>query len=254
MNNALLGFTGFIGSTLAKQHAFQDTYNTKNSDAIDGKTYDIVVCAAAPGVKWMANKNPEDDWASISVLMRHLKTIHAGHFVLISTVDVYPKPLAVDEKTPINPEENSPYGKHRYMLEQFVAQTFPRHTIVRLPGIFGDGMKKNIIYDFINNNQIEKVDPNGQFQFYNVERLWKDIQIAMKNNISLINMTSKPLTAGEVYAAAFGKPLLNTGNTSPARYDMHSIHAELYGGHTYMFDKAKVLYEITQFITAQRRK
>ena len=45
---------------------------------------------------------------------------------------------------------DSTYGRNRARLESWVRATFPEsHLVVRLPGIFGPGMKKNIIFDLV---------------------------------------------------------------------------------------------------------
>ncbi len=254
MKSALLGCTGFVGSTLVKQVSFNDTYNTKNIASIDGKEYDLVVCAAAPGSKWLANKNHKEDWVSISVLIDHLKRTKINQFVLISTVDVYPRPVNVDETTTIDPEQNTSYGQHRFLLEEFVSKSFSTHIIVRLPGIFGEGIKKNIIYDFIHSNETDKIHPKSQFQFYNLAHLWDDIQTAIEADINLMNIVTEPVSTREIYEAVFGKPFLNMAGTAPVVYDVRSIHATLYGGNHYMFDKKTMLHEIRNFIVTQRSK
>jgi hypothetical protein len=70
MKSALVGHTGFVGGTLLRQRSFDDLYNSRNVEALAGKTYDLVACAAAPGVKWKANQEPEQDLASIRRLRR----------------------------------------------------------------------------------------------------------------------------------------------------------------------------------------
>ena len=72
MKKALIGFTGFIGSTLIRQSHFDELYRSTNIDEIRGKNFDLIVCAAAPAWKWLANKNPEDDYAKVSALIDSL--------------------------------------------------------------------------------------------------------------------------------------------------------------------------------------
>ena len=59
--NALIGFSGFVGNTLLKQASFQNLYRSTNISDIQNKSFDTVVCAGAPAVKWMANKEPEQE-------------------------------------------------------------------------------------------------------------------------------------------------------------------------------------------------
>ena len=112
MLKALIGHTGFVGGNLASQVAFDTTYNSTNIEDIRGRAYELVVCAGAPGAKWKANEDPDGDRASIERLMSCLASVSADHAVLISTVDVYPEPIKVNEETAIEQDEGSPYGRH----------------------------------------------------------------------------------------------------------------------------------------------
>ncbi|WP_321004356.1 NAD(P)-dependent oxidoreductase [Eisenbergiella porci] len=70
--------------------------------------------------------------------------------VLISTIDVFKSPLAVYEDSAIDMDGLQPYGYNRRVLENWVRENYPEALIVRLPGLFGEGIKKNFIYDIIN--------------------------------------------------------------------------------------------------------
>lgn len=147
--DALIGYTGFVGSNLALQHKFDMLFNSRNIDEITSNEYDLVVCAGAKGVKWYANQFPEDDLNGIRKLCDKFGEIKTRRFILISTVDVYKNPVMVDEETIIEKEGLHPYGLNRFYLENRVADTFPEYNIVRLPALFGRGIKKNFIYDLI---------------------------------------------------------------------------------------------------------
>jgi len=69
--------------------------------------------------------------------------------VLISTVDVYKKPVDVDEDSIMDTENLHAYGANRLWLEEQVVEEFPEAYIVRLPGLFGKNLKKNFLYDYI---------------------------------------------------------------------------------------------------------
>ena len=72
--NALVGYTGFVGSNLLKQHPFQHLYNSKNISDIAGKSFDLLVFSGAQAVKWWANQNPEEDRAKIQSALDPLET------------------------------------------------------------------------------------------------------------------------------------------------------------------------------------
>ena len=145
MKRALIGHTGFVGQNLQRQSDFDATYNLKNIDDIRGQTFDEIFCAATPPEKWKTNADPESDWRAIERLMSALREARANRFVLISTVDVYPVPRGVNERTPIDPDAAQPYGRHRLRVEMMAGQLFERTIVVRLPALFGPGLKKNTL-------------------------------------------------------------------------------------------------------------
>ena len=157
MTNALIGHSGYVGSTLLRQTRFDAMYRSTDIADIRGSAHELVVCAGAPAQKWIANREPAADREKIEGLMAHLSTIRCKRFVLISTVDVFQSPLGVDEDTPIDEAGLHAYGLHRRMLEKFVAETFEDHLIVRLPGLVGPGLRKNVIFDFLNDNNLQQI-------------------------------------------------------------------------------------------------
>lgn len=88
--DALIGDTGFVGRTLLRQRGFGERFASRNIADIRGRDYDMVVCAAAPAAKWIADRDPEADLANIAALADHLAEITARRLILVSTVDVFP--------------------------------------------------------------------------------------------------------------------------------------------------------------------
>lgn len=255
MKKAIIGYTGFVGNNLISQTNFDDFYNSKNIESIKGKKYDLVVCAGAPAVKWLANKEPIKDKENLQFLMDCLSELSTNKLILISTVDVYPHPINVDEDTIIDEEILQPYGKHRLELEYFVKDKFDT-LIIRLPGLFGQGLKKNIIYDFMNNNIGDWIHKDSVFQFYNLAHLWHDIAIALENNINLINFATEPVSVAEVAKEAFALEFNHIPETNPAYYDMQTKYADLFNHNNlkYLYNKSKTLAEIKEFINSQNLK
>lgn len=212
--NALLGHTGFVGSTLARLHPFDACFNTANIDALDDG-YELVVCAAAPGTKWIANRDPAADRAAIDRLVRALDRVGRARVILISTVDVFGEPYDVDENSV--PVPHQPYGEHRLALEQFVRVRFPDATIARLPALVGPGLRKNALYDLCHDHEVDRLDARAVFQVYPVERLWADLQGAPP----LVHLVAEPLPLGDIARVAFGRTLQD-GTGAPVRYDVRS--------------------------------
>lgn len=247
MNNALIGFTGFVGSTLLKQAHFSELYRSTNIHEIKNREFDVVVCAGAPAQKWIANRDPVDDRKKINSLINHLRTVKCKTFILISTVDVFKEPIGVDESTPVEESGLHAYGLHRRSLEKFVEQHFSNYLIARLPGLVGPGLRKNVIFDFLNNNNLHTIESRGIFQFYPMVNLWFDIQKAREVGLSLVHLTTEPISVADVSLLGFGKPFIQKLENPPARYDMQTRHAQIFGSPTGQYQ-----YSVRETIQAIR--
>jgi nucleoside-diphosphate-sugar epimerase len=251
---ALIGYTGFVGSTLLRQHSFEACFNSSNIDQIRGRSFDLIVCCGARAEKWKANAEPERDLDNIERLTRALGSADAQKVVLISTVDVFLNPVGVDEDSPTPMTGLHAYGRNRRRLEQIVAGRFDAH-IIRLPGLYGRGLKKNVIYDFLHDNEIRKIDSRGVFQFYDVSRLWRDIETAMDNDIQLAHLPPEPVSVADVARAAFDIEFTNEVAPTPAVYDIHTKYAGLFGGsQNYTQTRTDELAGIAAFVADERRR
>lgn len=229
MFNSLIGFSGYVGSTLLKQEDFTYLYRSTNIGDIHNQSFDTLVCAGAPAQKWIANQDPQADRQKIESLITHLKTVQCKTFILISTVDVFKNSMGADEDTPVDESGLHAYGLHRRLLEKFVESHFDNHLIVRLPGLVGPGLRKNVIFDFQNDNNLQAIDSRGIFQFYPMVNLWYDIQVALKAGLKLVHFTAEPVSVASVALEGFGKIFDNAFSGPAATYDMQTKHAQIFG-------------------------
>ena len=146
MRSALVGYTGFVGGNIAASHEFEGLYNSKNIGNAFGKKYDLLVYAGVRAEKFLANRNPQGDRAMIHQAYENIKRIDPKKVVLISTIDVYRETAGKDETSEMPIKDLHPYGKNRLELESLVQRGFDS-LVVRLPALFGKGIKKNFVYD-----------------------------------------------------------------------------------------------------------
>ena len=254
MTNALIGFSGFVGSMLLRQSSFDATYRSTNISDIKGKFFDCLVCSAAPAQKWIANRDPVADRQNIDGLMAHLATVSCKTFILISTVDVFKNPINVDEDTPVVEDGLHAYGLHRRLLELFIQSHFTNHLIVRLPGLVGPGLRKNVIFDFLNNNNLHAIDSRGVFQFYPMINLWYDIQTALDAGLKLVHLTAEPISVADVSGQGFGKPFDHPLAGNSATYDMRTRHAVVFGAEgDYQFNRRETIHAIRAYAQSEPR-
>lgn len=249
--SALIGYTGFVGANLDTQATFSDRFRSLDIDRMRGARYDVIVCAGAPGVKWKANQDPARDQHAIQLLTDVLATVRADRAVLISTVDVYPEPREVDEGTAIDPGAGHPYGQHRLALERFFDERFDTVSI-RLPGLFGAGLKKNVIFDFLHDNDVAQINPESTFQFYDLRRLWGDVELAADARLRLVNFATEPVSVAEVATHGFGFQFTNPTAPAPVRYNMQTGHAGVWGRSSpYLMNRVDVLADIASFVASE---
>lgn len=251
---ALIGYTGFVGSTIARQSNFDDAFNSSNIEAIRGNEYQLVVCAAAPGAKWLANKYPDNDTTSINKLIDSLDFIKSDKFILMSTVDVYDKPIRVNENTKIIEDNLHPYGKNRLILEKYVASRFKNSLTIRLPGLFGPGLKKNLIYDLIHGTYRNYINKASTFQFYPLNNLWQDVTKAIALDLKLVNFATEPISVDELLQRLLGRKKFEDV-VPKVSYEVSSLYAHQLGtSANYMYTKQYILDKIKQFIAIEQQK
>ena len=297
-----MGYTGFVGSNIYAAGDFDVVYNSKNIEKAYGTEPDLLIYAGLRAEKYLANNAPEKDMELIYQAEKNIMRIAPKKLVLISTIDVFKAPRNVDENSVIDTENLHPYGYNRYQLEIWVRENYPDSLIIRLPGLFGQNIKKNFIYDYINvipfmlkeekfrelvgkdseiaeyyelqengfyrvnvpENKKEELkakfkalgfsalnftDSRSVYQFYNLGRLWSDIQIALNKGIKLWHPATEPVSAGEVFKHLTGTDFVNELKGIPANYDYRTIYAKEFGGtDKYICDKKQVLDEIKGFI------
>lgn len=252
MEDALIGYTGFVGSTLLRQHTFGYKLRSTNMSEINGQEFNLIVCAAAPAQKWIANQNPVADRDNISNLISSLSKVRCSKFILISTVDVFKDPVGVNEASNVDEDGLHPYGFNRRHLEKFVEKKFSNHLIIRLPGLVGPGLRKNIIFDLLNQNNLDAIDSRGIFQFYPTANLWFDIQLALKAELKLLHLTSAPLSVNEIALAGFGKCINQSLSSPRSIYDFQSNYASLFGGENfYQYSRREVIQAVRAYAQSE---
>lgn len=149
MRDVLVGCTGFVGGNLAASHTFSACYHSADIHESYGAKPGLVVYAGVRAEKFLANADPEKDRAAVLQAYENLMRIEPKKVVLISTADVYQTPRNVNECTSMKTEGLHPYGLNRFELEQKVRRAFPDALIVRLPALYGKGLKKNFLFDLL---------------------------------------------------------------------------------------------------------
>lgn len=305
--NVLVGYTGFVGSNLYREGNFQKVFNSVNINEAFGLQPELLVYAGVRAEKYLANSNPLQDRENIENAFAQIRKIRPEKLVLISTVDVYGKPFRVDEKSEIRCGQGGAYGANRYLLEQMVREEYPDALIIRLPGLYGENLKKNFIYDYMHKipamlkeekykelslqsplitkvyqagdngffrymgnpaqedqirgefmrlgfTSLSFTDSRSSFQFYPLRYLWKHMCISLEASLKLINITTQPVRADELYYMWEGKKFVNEISPQVPCYDCRSLYAEQLGGKDgYIFNKEFIKTDLLKFIQSRIR-
>ena len=176
MKIGLIGGKGFLGSTFYRclsttSHDF-DLIQRENYNDFIGNKYDILINANGNSKKYLAINEPKRDFLeSVSSIQKSLIDFDYLTYVLCSSVDVYDNFIDVNknhEDVEIIPEQISKYGLHKYLGEMLVKNYSNKWLIFRLGGLIGDGLKKNPIFDLINNIPL-RVSIDSSYQYINTD-------------------------------------------------------------------------------------
>lgn len=242
----LIGNTGLVGQTIQKFDHFDHGFNSRNINEVKDvkKNGDELFLSCLPATKWLVNQDLSEDINNIYRILETLKGTNYSKITLISTIDVYnDSPLRVNENYAPNVKKLS-YGNNRYIFELLITEclNYENLKIFRLPAIFNNLIKKNILFDLINNNNVDRINSNSFYQWYNLDNLHKDINKFSTEypDQTLFNLFTEPVFTLDILKLfpehknkiKFGEKLT---------YDYRTVFGE------YIENKENVLKEIQKF-------
>lgn len=246
----LIGSTGLIGKTISEKITFGLAYNSKNmgSYSQEVQNENDLYLACLPATKWLVNQDPQKDMKNILQILDTLKTRTYKNVVLFSTIDVYNgSPSGVEET--YEPEITKlDYGSNRYQFEIKVREQlkFDRLSIFRLPALYGKHIKKNVLFDLLNNNNVDEINTNSAYQWYGLENLVRDVQIYSETypTESVFNLFPEPIETKEI-VKLFPEYVIPE-QTKRIEYN----YKTKFGG--YIQSKEDSLRQIQEFVSASR--
>lgn len=248
----LIGDTGLVGTTLQESINFDLKFNSKNISnfSIPKNCNAELYLSCLPAAKWLVNKNLKADIQNINHIIDKISTYEYKRIVLFSTIDVYnDSPLGSNEDYSPN-ISNLSYGNNRYLFELFVRSflTTEDLKIFRLPALFNKHIKKNILFDLLNNNNIQNINPNSAYQWYNLDNLANDIEenSFLLHKQTIFNLFPEPVETSEILSMFDIKI-----QSSQSRIDYN--YETKYGNSGYIKNKHDSLKEIQEFVNAYRK-
>jgi hypothetical protein len=252
----LIGNTGTIGKTLKEGLKFDYEFNSKNIHEllnldIDPTTTDLYLCCL-PATKWLINQNPQLDLNNIMSILNILTKKEYNNIILYSTIDVYNGvPLESDESYPLQISIPN-YGSNRFLFEELISNTvkYKKLLILRLPALFGKHIKKNILFDLLNDNEIHKINYNSQYQWYNLDNLIRDTNLYLNKNSTVNNLFPEPICTSKILEI-FGINKTQVDTNSKEIIYNYKTNEHLNG---YINSKEEILKKIEKFIFNYKNK
>ena len=249
-----MGGSGLIGTTLQEQHKFDLVFSSKDAhkiDKLDLNGYDIWL-SCLPATKWKVNEDIEEDIYNMQYIIKLLHKFKFNNIILFSTIDVYvDSPLESNEWYAPNISEFN-YGTNRRLFEIMVSQllSYNNLKIFRLPALFGKHIKKNIIFDLLNNNQVDKIKTKSSYQWYDLNDLYKDVQDRLLLSPKVFNLFPEPIPTKRIIELFPQYKDIVDNVEQGSIYVFKTIHT----GTGFLYNKEISLAKLAKFIHEARSK
>jgi len=142
-------------------------------------------------------------------------------------------------------EHNSDLEKYYKLLDNgfYQCKDLPQNEKINLRQIFME----------LKFTALNFTDSRSVFQFYPLDRLWGDINIAMENGLHIWHAATEPIAAAEIYQYMEGTEFVNELGITPPYYDYRTKYFSIWGGQNgYICGKDEMLRKIAQFIHNER--
>jgi hypothetical protein len=243
----LVGNTGLIGKTLQESDHFVGI-NTSNINQYGGlvENGDELYLSCLPAAKWVVNQRLGIDIENINSIMRSLSMRRYSKIVLFSTIDVYSEsPVGVNENF-IPTVSKLSYGGNRYLFELYVRSLLKTDDlkIFRLPALYNKHIKKNILFDLINNNNADQINLNSAYQWYNLDKLYSDVIKYSKNypDKTVFNLFPEPIETRDIVS------LFPQYNLTLSANRVEYMYATKYSATPYTMSRQDSFEDIKKFV------
>jgi nucleoside-diphosphate-sugar epimerase len=254
----IIGGQGFVGSAyprLFKRLGLDHQVITRdNFDQFAGQPCDVLINANGNSKKFMADRDPVWEFdASVVSVAKALEAFKAKAYIHLSTGDVYPEthsPEVSREDQLPDVTRMSRYGLHKYIAETLVRGAHDNHLIMRMGGFVGPNLKKNAVYDMLNDAPIW-LHRDSELQFISTdsaaEIVWTVFQNGARNET--VNLGARGVVKiGDLFDRLKPKSEFQP-DAKPVRFEISVDKLETLYGAPLPESRA----EVDAFLTAQGR-
>lgn len=231
MKILLLGHTGFVGQAIYR-------YLRKKNYTIEGlnrsslyypnRICDIVINCAGNSKKYLVDKDYNAArWIEEGIL-ENLQSIVTKRIIHISSIDA---------------EEHSNYGSLKRFVEQAVRNIYSDFCILRLGGLVGERLSKNVVYDLLNDIPL-RLTLDSVFNFIHTSTVAEIVEHLIKNwkSQEIINVAAnRSISVGEISKMMKKIPSVReTAITEDYQIDTHKLQM--------FFETKDSKYYLTQYL------
>lgn len=254
----VVGGEGFVGSAYVRLFNKLGmncvTISRANYADFAGQSCDLLINSNGNSKKFLADKDPKAEFeASVFSVVRTLADFDAKTYVFLSTGDVYPRqdsPEITREDLDLDTRQMSRYGLHKFTAENMVRALHPDFLIMRMGGFVGPGLRKNAIFDMLNDQPVW-LDLASELQFISTDMaakiVWTLIERGIRNET--VNLAAKGLTSLSDIHQRLGASAPVQPDARKVRFEISTEKLErLYGA-----DLPRTADEVGAFLTEQGR-
>ena len=114
--------------------------------------------------------------------------------------------------------------------------------VLRLPGVYGPYLKKNILFDIKNSNNLDQININSYYQWYNINLIALDIETANYDDRTIFNLFPEPVSTRDIVERFCDKPIGYEGKLMTYNYQTNTTTKR------YWHDSETSLKEIGEFL------
>ena len=225
----VLGGHGFVGSAyvrLFERLGLEHRAVTRaNYRELAGTACALFINANGNSRKFLADRDPCAEFeASVVSVQRSLEDFRADRYVFLSSGDVYASqadPADTHAAQVIDVRRLSRYGLHKHLAEQLVRGVHPHPLVVRMGGFVGPGLRKNPIFDLLNDADVW-LTPDSELQYIHTDSaaglVWSLCRRAVEGRI--VNLGGQGVVRLADVAARLGRPGRFRGDAKRVRFEL----------------------------------
>lgn len=221
-----MGASGLVGSSYLRENPA--TVPVPRDELYGSRSVircNRLVVAAPSAQKWRANSRAEEDLRDVERLGKAIRQrFRPREMLVFSTIDVYPASFGGNEEC--ESQTTDPYGRNRKWLADFLSEQLSPTTVVRLPGLFGPGLKKNQLFDIVENRQefIARLNPLSEYQWLPIDWAIRKSEDYMSGKSATVNLVSEPCALGDLDIGDSSWQELMSLSNPITQYKVRTVH------------------------------